>query len=149
VSYARPAGLVLTALIVAVLAACSPYDVRAPIPDMPDPPPLPPLLEFVHPYPGLVYTEVDDLEPEVPGIQLEARIQVEDLANDVWVDDIGLSFGEVERRLEVQEGRTGDRIAVGVVTFPEPEQTAPVRLQAIAGDALGRTLVEFKLAPPQ
>jgi hypothetical protein len=55
---------------------------------------LPPLLEFEAPYEGVVYTEADDAQPELPGVELAVRVLVRDLENDVWLEDLALAVHE-------------------------------------------------------
>jgi len=107
---------------------------------------LPALLSFSQPFAGLLYTEVDDIDPILDGIQLKTRIIVNDIENNIWLEDIILSTDFSRRTVSVKENDRGERVAETVLTFAANNTPTPVsiRVEGPGEDAIA--ILSFSVA---
>lgn len=106
----------------------------------------PPLLEIEAPYAGLRYSEADDEQPGVPGIQLPVRVRVNDAANGVAVEDLEILCREsdMRERVAVEEDELGRRFAeLPVVTFAPGAGAARFTVVARASSELPEASTAF------
>ena len=136
--------VLLTASLVILVTGCS-YKLDIPLPDEPSSE-VPPVLTFEQPYAGLLYTAVDDIDPNLPGIQLHTRIVVEDVANNIWLEDISMTIDSRQRTLLVEDDGNGRRVAETVLTFAAPKRATPVSVRVDGPMSEANAVVSFTIS---